>query len=238
MRTTHLVAVASLAMVSAVFMAVANTTAQDPQAVEAELGLDRPTRRLIQRGLSNEGFDPGAADGLFGPRTRDAVRRWQQARGVPATGYLDGGQADLLRAAVASPQPGSEKIEPPTVPAETAAPSDSASESAVGPTPTSGAPESVETSAGAADSTAALAAPATAAATCHTWNTEDFFEMATVTEVTACLRAGANLEARDSDAMTPLLWTARMSAPAIVKVLLAAGADVDARDGPAAPPNW
>ena len=33
--------------------------AQDPSAVEAELGLDRPTRRLIQQGLPNEGFDAG-----------------------------------------------------------------------------------------------------------------------------------------------------------------------------------
>ena len=36
------------------------------------LGLDRPTRRLIQQELRNEGFNPGAPDGLFGPRTRAA----------------------------------------------------------------------------------------------------------------------------------------------------------------------
>ena len=29
--------------------------------------LDRSTRRLIQQGLRNEGFDPGTPDGLFGP---------------------------------------------------------------------------------------------------------------------------------------------------------------------------
>ena len=32
--------------------------AQEPSAVEAELGLNRPTRRLIQQGLRNEGPPP------------------------------------------------------------------------------------------------------------------------------------------------------------------------------------
>ncbi len=80
-------------------LATVTTTAQDPPAVEASLGLDRSARRLIQQGLRNEGFDPGAPDGLFGPRTRGALRRWQEARGMPATGYLDGAQAELLRTA-------------------------------------------------------------------------------------------------------------------------------------------
>ena len=43
------------------------TAAQDPSAVEAAQGLDRPTRWLIQQGLRNEGFDAGEPDGLFGP---------------------------------------------------------------------------------------------------------------------------------------------------------------------------
>ena len=72
--------------------------AQDPSAVEAELGLDRPTRRLIQQGLRNGGFDAGTPDGLFGPRTRAAIRAWQAAREQAETGYLDGVQAAALRA--------------------------------------------------------------------------------------------------------------------------------------------
>ena len=80
------------------------TAAQDASAVEAALGIDRPTRRLIQEGLANEGFDPGAPDGLFGPRTRAAIRAWQAARDEPQTGYLDGDQvAALLAAAVPRP---------------------------------------------------------------------------------------------------------------------------------------
>ena len=83
------------------FGAIEGTT-QSPSTVEATLGLDRPTRRLIQQGLRNEGFDPGEPDGLFGPRTRAAIRRWQEARRLRPTGYLDATGAELLRS-VASP---------------------------------------------------------------------------------------------------------------------------------------
>ena len=72
---------------------------QVPEEVEAALRLDRPTRRLIQQALRNEGFDPGTPDGLFGPRTRTAIRRWQATRDSPPTGYLDAAQAEALRAA-------------------------------------------------------------------------------------------------------------------------------------------
>ena len=44
--------------------------AQDPAVVETALDLDRPTRRLIQQELRDEGFDPGTPDGLFGPQTK------------------------------------------------------------------------------------------------------------------------------------------------------------------------
>ncbi len=51
------------------------------QSVEATLGLDRPPRRLIHQALAAEGFDRGVPDGLFGPRTRAAIRAWQAAWG-------------------------------------------------------------------------------------------------------------------------------------------------------------
>ena len=51
------------------------------------LDLDRLTRRLIQQGQRNEGFDPGAPDGLFGPRTRAAVRCGQEAQGWVKKSY-------------------------------------------------------------------------------------------------------------------------------------------------------
>lgn len=68
-----------------------------PSAAEGALGLDRAARRLMQEGLRAEGFDPGSVDGLFGTRTRTAVRAWQAARSVAATGYLDAEEAAALR---------------------------------------------------------------------------------------------------------------------------------------------
>ena len=88
-------------------------TPQDPAAVEASLELQRPTRRLIQQGLRNEGFDPGTPDGLFGPRTRAAIREWQQSQGASPTGYLNGAEAELLRTAAAPPPVAPEASPPP-----------------------------------------------------------------------------------------------------------------------------
>ena len=53
-------------------------------------------------GLRLAGFDPGGADGLFGPRTRAAIRSWQQSRGGRATGYLDDAAVAALRSAATS----------------------------------------------------------------------------------------------------------------------------------------
>ena len=66
--------------------------------MEAGLELTRADRRLIQLGLAAEGFDPGPADGLFGPGTRGAIGRWQAARGEVSSGYLDQVAAKFLLA--------------------------------------------------------------------------------------------------------------------------------------------
>ena len=75
--------------------------------VEEGLSLDRATRREIQEGLQTAGFNPGGTDGMFGPRTRAAIRNWQTSRGVRATGYLDGASVSSLRSsqAVSTGQP-------------------------------------------------------------------------------------------------------------------------------------
>ena len=65
--------------------------------VEDGLGLNQAARQQVQQGLQAEGFAPGGVDGLFGPRTRSAIRNWQSARGVRSTGYLDGPQVEALR---------------------------------------------------------------------------------------------------------------------------------------------
>lgn len=87
--------------------------------VEEELGFDQAARRRIQAGLLSAGFDPGGTDGLFGPRTRAAIRAWQVARGERATGYLDARAADTLRSV--GPTPRRDAVAPAT-PAASAAP--------------------------------------------------------------------------------------------------------------------
>ena len=72
-----------------------------PETVESSLGLNRSERRRIQRGLTALGFNPGPADGLFGNRTRLAVRSYQEEYGIAETGYLDAESAKRLLAATA-----------------------------------------------------------------------------------------------------------------------------------------
>ena len=79
--------------------------------VEEGLGLDRSARRQVQEGLQAAGLDPGGADGMFGPRTRAAIRSWQMSRGARATGYLDGASVAALRPSVAG-QPTFREREP------------------------------------------------------------------------------------------------------------------------------
>ena len=73
--------------------------------VEEGLGLNQTARQQIQQGLQAAGFAPGGVDGLFGPRTRAAIRSWQSARGVRSTGYLDGLQVEALRSRGGSQPP-------------------------------------------------------------------------------------------------------------------------------------
>jgi peptidoglycan hydrolase-like protein with peptidoglycan-binding domain len=50
-----------------------------------------------QAHLKAAGFDPGPADGTLGPKTRDALRRYQRTKGLQATGELDEPTLDALR---------------------------------------------------------------------------------------------------------------------------------------------
>ena len=75
-------------------------TGLDPRAAELALDLDRSARRRIQQRLASAGFSPGPADGMFGPATRAAIRRWQASRGAEATGYLNTAGAQALGASL------------------------------------------------------------------------------------------------------------------------------------------
>ena len=47
---------------------------------------DEGTVRNIQAGLQRLGYDPGPADGRFGPQTETAIRRFQQDNGLAVDG--------------------------------------------------------------------------------------------------------------------------------------------------------
>ena len=69
----------------------------DQQALAGEraLGLDAVGRRLVETGLRQAGYEPGAVDGNFDRATRRAIRRYQRDRGLPVTGYMN--QAIVVR---------------------------------------------------------------------------------------------------------------------------------------------
>jgi peptidoglycan hydrolase-like protein with peptidoglycan-binding domain len=51
--------------------------------------LDDEKIRQIQQALHDKGFDPGPADGIFGTRTKQAVRDFQDRYGINASGDLN-----------------------------------------------------------------------------------------------------------------------------------------------------
>jgi hyperosmotically inducible protein len=44
----------------------------------------------MQQALKDKGFDPGATDGVMGPRTAAALKAYQKSENLPTTGTMDG----------------------------------------------------------------------------------------------------------------------------------------------------
>ena len=49
-------------------------------------GLRKADRIALQKGLTANGFDIGTADGVIGPKTREAISAYQRRQGLAATG--------------------------------------------------------------------------------------------------------------------------------------------------------
>jgi len=60
--------------------------------------LDRNTVAEIQNNLGNLGFRPGPIDGLYGPRTAQAIGDYQRVRGGVPDGRISPGLLQSLRA--------------------------------------------------------------------------------------------------------------------------------------------
>lgn len=65
------------------------------RAAEAGLDLAAPVRQAVQMRLTALGLEAGPPDGNFGPKTRAALRRYQAARNLRPSGYLN--QATMVR---------------------------------------------------------------------------------------------------------------------------------------------
>ena len=64
---------------------------------ENMLDLTREDRIAVQQALVAAGYDTRGVDGTFGSGSRRAIRDWQAARGMAATGYLTAEQLRTLR---------------------------------------------------------------------------------------------------------------------------------------------
>jgi hypothetical protein len=63
---------------------------------EADLRMTYRDRQKLQVALSSLGFDVGAIDGTFGPRTRQMIGAWQIKSGNISTGFFTAAQKNAL----------------------------------------------------------------------------------------------------------------------------------------------
>jgi len=64
-------------------------TASSTPSAATSSSYDSGLVRSVQQALNDKGYNAGAVDGRWGPTTEDAVRRFQQAMGLPRSGELE-----------------------------------------------------------------------------------------------------------------------------------------------------
>jgi hypothetical protein len=86
--------------------AAAPENAKPPEAAPAggktlpdDAAMSEADRRQVQIALAGLGYYDGRLDGVFGPDTRAAIRRWQHEKGADMTGRLTAAEATRLVAA-------------------------------------------------------------------------------------------------------------------------------------------
>lgn len=95
MKLPHLVMAAAVSFAAGAIADEAKTQEQGMQQQSSAQGAgaqqqhDADTLRQVQQQLSEKGFDPGAADGVWGPQTESALKGFQQAQGIEPSGQLD-----------------------------------------------------------------------------------------------------------------------------------------------------
>jgi hypothetical protein len=66
------------------------------EAAETALRLSPTDRQRAQVAVTALGFNTGASDGAFNPRTREMIADWQRGKNYPPTGFLTGTQNQAL----------------------------------------------------------------------------------------------------------------------------------------------
>ncbi|GJL80280.1 MAG: hypothetical protein NPINA01_32690 [Nitrospinaceae bacterium] len=61
--------------------------------------------RKVQEALTERAYEPGPADGIWGPRTKSAVMKFQESEGLSATGELDGPTKSRLLGSMSAAAP-------------------------------------------------------------------------------------------------------------------------------------
>lgn len=78
--------------------ALSREIARDLQGVAGRMAVSGYDLRSIQESLRSTGYNPGPVDGVLGPRTREAIRRYQADHGIQATGQPTGQLQNMLMA--------------------------------------------------------------------------------------------------------------------------------------------
>jgi peptidoglycan hydrolase-like protein with peptidoglycan-binding domain len=91
MRLSY-IAIAAAALFSQGALAEGNRAAPDKQAQSSASSAMQPSASIIkqaQEKLSAAGHDAGPADGVLGAKTKQALKDFQKAKNLEATGQLD-----------------------------------------------------------------------------------------------------------------------------------------------------
>jgi peptidoglycan hydrolase-like protein with peptidoglycan-binding domain len=85
------IAGASLAAIATFSATAQHSTPQDITKIDTQAvtALNPDKIRVVQQALQSKGFDPGPIDGIVGPRTKEAVRNFQDRYGMNPTGEID-----------------------------------------------------------------------------------------------------------------------------------------------------
>jgi peptidoglycan hydrolase-like protein with peptidoglycan-binding domain len=84
------------AVLVAAWMTSGQVLAQSPETPRGSQSGGTENVRGIQQALKDKGHDPGPVDGVMGRRTADAIKSFQTASNLKATGTLNAETADKL----------------------------------------------------------------------------------------------------------------------------------------------